>query len=132
MAIRIRKDKDELKATLDPLVIRIDEIKDIGTILIKAGKDKLEKVNTFLVAIEAAESYFKNGGRLFHKAARKMHMKKLDKLIDACDIMYDEANKDMGIFTVFLTSGGDFKDNQKNIDTEAEMRKIDAEMDKWE
>ena len=108
MAQRISRDKTELENTLNPLVKRIDEIKDIGTILLKAGKRKLEAVNTFLVAITAAESYFKNGGKLFHKAARKKHMKKLDELIGACDLMYEESEKDMEIFKVFLTSGADF------------------------
>lgn len=98
----------------------------------KAGKRKLEAVNNFLVAITAAESYFANGGKLFHKAARKKHMKKLDELIEACDIMYTEAEQDMDVFKAFLTSGADFKNNQGNIDTEAAARAIDEEMDRWE
>jgi len=75
---RIAEEKAELERTLTPLMAKIDTIKDIGTILWKAGTKKLEAVENFLLAIENANDYFNRGGRLFHRAARKKHIKKLD------------------------------------------------------
>jgi len=75
---RIAEEKAELERTLTPLMAKIDTIKDIGTILWKAGTKKLEAVENFLLAIENANDYFNSGGRLFHRAARKKHIKKLD------------------------------------------------------
>lgn len=88
---RIIKDKKELTETLTPLIAKINEIKEIGTILYAAGTRKLEAINDFYGAIVSAENYFSNGGKLFMKVARKKHIVKLDTLIEACDIMIEES-----------------------------------------
>ena len=68
---------------------------------------------------------------MFHKAARKKHIVKLDTLIEACDIMLTESENEMNTFKVFLVGSHKMQDNQKNIDGEANTKRINAEVDKW-
>jgi len=103
LAKQITNEKAELERTLTPLIAKLGTVDKIATSLWAAGTRQLEAVDNFLGAVENARDYFNSGGRLFHTAARKKHIKKLDSLIAACDDMLEAADADSELFKAFLT-----------------------------
>jgi len=120
-----------LKKTLFPLIEKIKTIDDVASALLKAGYEKIEAVENFLVALEDAESYFSNGGTLFTKPARRKHVKKLDGLITACDTMLIAATTKMDVFKAVILGGETFNKEKSGINPNTYEDEAAAEAEAW-
>jgi len=120
-----------LKKTLFPLIEKIKTIDDVASALLKAGYEKIEAVENFLVALEDAESYFSNGGTLFTKPARRKHVKKLDGLITACDTMLIAATTKMDVFKAVILGGDTFNAEKSGINPNTYEDEAAAEAEAW-
>jgi len=72
---RIKKEDKQVRETIPPLVAKINSIEEVADALLRVGYSKLQAIENFLVALQNAEEYFNNGGRLFSKFARRQHVK---------------------------------------------------------
>ena len=121
----------QLKNTLLPLIEKIKTIDDVASALLKAGYEKIEHVENFLVALQDAESYFSNGGTLFTKPARKKHIKKLDGLITACDTMLIAATTKMDVFKAVILGGNSFNEEKDKINKNTYEDEAAREAENW-
>lgn len=127
----VEQKKTELENTLKPLIVKINSIQDVADALLSAGYFHLEHVNDFLDALTDAESYFNNGGRLFHTPARRKHVQKLNGLIEACDKMLTAGSQKMEVFKAVILGGDNEKANLKHVDGEQYEKAIAAEQEAW-
>ena len=127
----VKEKSQKLKDDLKPLIANINGIEDVATGLLAVGYEKIEHINNFLDVLVDAEMYFKNGGPLFSKPARRKHVEKLDELIVACNTMHIVATTKMAVFKAVILGGNTFAEEQSKIDGHKYEEEIAAEQKEW-
>jgi hypothetical protein len=103
----VAKQKNDYSKSITPLIGKLEGVGDAARMLLEASYNKFEKIGDFMDAIATANMYFKSKNALIMTdRAQKTHTRKLDELIEACDIMLYHSMHNMEIFKAINTSSG--------------------------
>jgi hypothetical protein len=130
----VEKQRNDYGTSIGPLVGKLEGIGAAARQLLDASYGKFENVSEFLDALTNAKMYFSSRRALnIDPNAHKTHVRKLNELIEACDIMLYHAEHNMEIFKAINTGQKDFNKELPAIkaiqvrDTAAEKARIEAE-----
>ena len=95
----VAKQKNDYSKSITPLIGKLAGVGDAARLLLDASYSKFEKIGDFMDALAKANMYFKSKNALIMTdRAQKTHTRKLDELIEACDIMLHHSMYNMKIF----------------------------------
>lgn len=128
----VEKQKNDYSRSITPLVGKLAGVGDAARQLLDASYQKFDAIGDFLDALASAKMYFTSArAKSFSKSAQNVHYRKLNELIEACDIMLHHATHNMDIFKAINTGAhsyevGEIKSEQLRR-TKAEKDRIEAE-----
>lgn len=95
----VKKQHDDYSRSIGPLVGKLAGVGDAARKLLDASYNKFEKIGDFMDALASAKMYFTSTrAKSFSKSAQAVHYKKLNELIEACEIMQYHSENNMDIF----------------------------------